>query len=148
MRMGSTRGACESDRHARAGAWGFTLLEALLAILVFALSTLTLITMLTHAMRGVRQNKEALYAKTAIDRVMEHERNMTFDALIPEGKSTFIVEGLPGVQGELWIQTTGLKKQLTVKVPVDTSRVWRLSTIVTQWTTNLANASNTQYPPG
>jgi type II secretory pathway pseudopilin PulG len=144
---------------------GLTLLEVLLAVLILALAVFSLTFNLTHLLVGIRQNKQGLLAKAAAEREMERRSGQSLSkisALCPSTTFTPTADGIsaiPGATGQILVcdynPTDGSCsgcgasriKKVTVKVNLGSQRVYRLTSLLTDWTAGLASATNSYYPP-
>ncbi|MBI4003598.1 MAG: prepilin-type N-terminal cleavage/methylation domain-containing protein [Candidatus Omnitrophica bacterium] len=146
---------------------GLTLLECLISILVLAVAVFTFVSNLTHLVVLIRQNKMALLAKTAVQREMERRESQgffTISALCLSNPNAFAptadgISPIPGATGQILVcdydpatgncsgcGTSAIKK-LTVTVSLGPSRVYRLTSLFSDWTAGLASATNSYYPP-
>lgn len=141
---------------------GFTLFEALLAILVLALAVFALIHNMTFGLTGIGRNRHAVHAKLAAKRELErhmYQSAKKISELCP-GPVDFPPSEIPGADGKLYIcdydpstdscgpcPTGGGSvaiKKLTAVVTLDASRVYRLASL---WTAGLAGSAPYYYPP-
>src|SRR3989338_1417912 len=129
---------------------GVTLVESLLTIIVLGFSAFNAIVIVTHDMRGVRNNQRGLLAKAAASREMERRINWPF-ANIGVGTFPFSttedgVNPIANATGQIFVcanynPATGVcdaagnagMKQVTVTVTLDGSRAFRLVSVVTDW---------------
>lgn len=125
-------GSLNSVRSGRFSAEGTTFIEILVTIFVLVLGLTALLTTLTHAMRGIQQNEAGLIASTAVSRLMEGERNKTFDELV---SYSFTVPDLPNAQGQVTVQNYNGDpnlKHVIVTLTLDPARAWRLATLISR----------------
>ena len=140
----------------------FTLPEALLTLVILALTTFTLVAVLTRSLQESRQQGRILQARTAVSREMERT---TYQKFVDVNSDTFPpteddgVTPIQGATGEVFVcpynaatgsctpAGDGTIKQVTVTVTLDSSRVFRLTSLLTDWTIQLSSATPNYYPP-
>jgi len=149
-------------QHHPSRARAFTLIEALLTLAILALTTFTLMAVLTRSLQESRQHGRILQARTAVSREMERTTyqkfaNVNSRAFTPtEGDGVTLIQGATGqvfvcpynaATGSCTPPGDGTIKQVTVTVTLDSSRVFRLTSLLTDWTIQLSSATPNYYPP-
>ena len=115
---------------------GFTLVEALVAAAIFALTTVSMLLIVTVGLRGVRENGALVAARTAVVKQMEFLRTQPADQLAAWNLATFTdgLETLPNAQGKIYVDSfNGIPDllRLTVIVTVD-GRSQQLVTLISR----------------
>ena len=117
---------------------GFTLVEALVSILLLAIVLAAILSNLTTGMQGIRQNGVELLVRTAASQKMEALRAETFTQLAADPTMSAFTDGfgnIPDADGMVYIDKNfnGQLDLLRITVTVSQrDRTYRLVSLVSQ----------------